>query len=63
VNSEGKCVFKNSTFSLSKNFFTKINDMQAVNRKQLFVASCLALLVTPSLVSVPVFLAASVELI
>ena len=44
--SERKCVFKNSTFSLSKNFFTKINDMQAVNRNQLFLASRIALIVT-----------------
>lgn len=46
MNSEGKCVFKNSTFSLSNIFFIKTNEMQAVNRNQLFVASCLALLVT-----------------
>jgi fucose permease len=46
VNSEGKCVFKNSTFSLSKNFFIKTNDMQAVNKNQLFLASCIALIFT-----------------
>jgi len=40
--------FKNSTFSLYNNlkYKHKTNDMQAVNRNQLFVASCLALLVT-----------------
>jgi MFS family permease len=46
VNIEGKCVFKNSTFSLSKNFFIKTNDMQAVNKNQLFLASCIALIFT-----------------
>jgi len=46
VNSEGKCVFKNSTFSLYKNFFIKTNDMQAVNKNQLFLASRIALIVT-----------------
>jgi MFS family permease len=46
VNSEGKCVFKNSTFSLSNIFFIKTNDMQAVNRNQLFLASCIALIFT-----------------
>jgi len=46
VNNEDKCVFKNSTFSLSKNFFIKINDMQAVNKNQLFLASCIALIFT-----------------
>jgi MFS family permease len=46
VNSEGKCVFKNSTFSLSKIFFIKTNDMQAVNKNQLFLASCIALIFT-----------------
>jgi len=46
VSSEGKCVFKNSTFSLSKNFFIKTNDMQAVNKNQLFLASRIALIVT-----------------
>jgi MFS family permease len=46
VSSEDKCVFKNSTFNLSKFFFIKINDMQAVNRNQLFLASRIALIVT-----------------
>lgn len=51
--SEDKGVFKNSTFSNS-NFFlppkyflwNKTNDMQAVNRNQLFLASCIALITT-----------------
>jgi fucose permease len=38
-------VFKNSTFNFSQLFF-KTNDMQAVNKKQLFLASRIALIVT-----------------
>jgi hypothetical protein len=53
VNSEGKCVFKNSTFSLSKNFFIKTNDMQAVNKNQLFLASRIALIVTAITFALP----------
>lgn len=39
-------MFKNSTFSFHNIHSCKTNDMQAINRNQLFVASCLALLVT-----------------
>jgi fucose permease len=39
-------VFKNSTFSFSLHFFFKTNDMQAVNKQQLFLASCIALIFT-----------------
>ena len=51
--SERKSVFKNSTFSHSKLFlppkvflWNKTNDMQVVNRNQLFLASCIALITT-----------------
>ena len=40
-----ECVFKNSTFNFSQLFF-KTNDMQAVNKNQLFLASRIALIVT-----------------
>jgi MFS family permease len=46
LNSARKYDFKNSTFSFYNHQYHKSNDMQAVNRNQLFVASCLALLVT-----------------
>lgn len=39
-------MFKNSTFSFYNHLNFKSNDMQAINRKQLFTGSCLALLVT-----------------
>jgi fucose permease len=39
-------VFKNSTFSFSKVFYYKINDMQAVNKNLLFLASRIALITT-----------------
>src|SRR5512134_2262435 len=38
--------FKNSTFSFYNHLNYKSNDMQAVNKNQLFLASCIALIFT-----------------